>query len=113
MASFFHDLALHIAAFHPLFLEEAAIPAAYIAEKTAEFRKQVEEDGRMAGKSAAILEGAVTGKLRKHVAEICLLARGFVKDEKVPVARVMRELGEERGFELSVSRFAYFGIGDA
>ena len=61
----------------------------------------------MAGKSAAIFEGAVAGKLRKHFAEICLLGRGFVKDEKVPVARVMRELGEERGFELSVSRFVY------
>ncbi len=35
-----------------------------------------------------------------------------MKDEKVPVARIVRELGKDRGFELSVARFAYFGIGD-
>jgi elongation factor Ts len=112
VAAFFHDLALHIAAFHPQFLEEAAVPDAYRLRKTEEFRAQIEEDESMARKSASIREGAVAGRLKKHLADVCLLGRGFVKDEKVPAEKVMRELGVRRGYRLSVAGFAYFGVGD-
>jgi elongation factor Ts len=112
IASFLHDLALHVAAFKPLFLDEASVPDAYKSEKIVDFRRQVEEDDRMRGKSAAILEGAVAGKMRKHLVEVCLLSHGFVKDEAVSVAKAIRALGQECGFGLSIVSFAYFRVGE-
>jgi len=35
-----------------------------------------------------------------------------VKDEKIPVSEVMRELAAKTGFTLSISAFAYFKIGE-
>ncbi len=44
-------------------MEEDSVPDSHIEERTKAFRKEVEDDERMAGKSAAILEGAVAGKM--------------------------------------------------
>lgn len=93
-------------------MNERSVSDAYLREKNDAFKKQVEEDEKLRGKGAKILEGAISGKMRKHLAEICLLGHGFVKDEKIPVAKVMRDLGEETGFALSISAFAYFKIGE-
>ena len=112
IVAFFHDLALHVAAFKPLFLDEASVPEAYSREKGEDFRKQIEENANMAGKGAAMLEGILSGKMRKHLAEACLLEHGFVKDEKKPVAAIMRELGENSGFGLSVAGYTCFEVGD-
>jgi elongation factor Ts len=112
VAAFFHDIALHVAAFKPLFLDEERVPEAYLKEKSEEFRKQVEEDEKLRGKAKEILEGAIAGKLRKHLSEVCLLSHGFVRDEKTPVSKALREISEETGFELSISAFAYFRIGE-
>jgi elongation factor Ts len=112
VAAFFHDLTLHIAAFTPLFLDEAGLPEAYRRERLEEFRKQVEEDERLRGKSPAMLEGILAGKMKKHLAEVCLLGRGFVKDEKLPVARVLEELRQATGFGLSIEGYACFKVGE-
>ena len=112
VASFIHDLALHIAAFNPLFLSAEKAPEAYLREKEEAFRQQVGEDEKMLGKSERIREGAVAGKMRKHLAEVCLLDRGFIKDEAVPVAEAMSKLARETGFNLSVRGFDYFKIGE-
>jgi len=110
--AFFHDLALHVAAFKPLFCAQDNVPADYRREKEELFRKEVREDPKMRGKGTNILEGAVIGKMRKHLAEVCLLGHGFVKDEKIPVSEVMWELAERTLFTLSISAFAYFKIGE-
>ena len=60
-AAFLHDLALHVAAFNPLFLDEAAVPAGYRDERMADYRKELEEDENLRGKPAAMLEGIVAG----------------------------------------------------
>jgi elongation factor Ts len=112
VASFIHDLALHIAAFNPLFLSAEKTPEAYLREKEEAFRQQVGEDEQMRGKSERIRETAVAGKMRKHLAEVCLLDRGFIKDEAVPVAEAMSKLAREIGFNLSVRSFDYFKIGE-
>jgi elongation factor Ts len=109
---FFHDLALHIAAFGPRFLDESQIPSSYIEEKLGNFREQVAEDERLRGKPAKMLEAIVEGKLKKHLAEVCLLSHGFVKDEKTPVAEVLEALRRESGLDFSLATFSSFQIGN-
>jgi elongation factor Ts len=108
-----HDLALHVAAFGPLFLEEAGIPAAYREERLALAMEEVEEDPATKSKSAAIREGIVAGRLRKHYAAVCLLGHGFVKDEGSSVAEVLESLGRETGYRIAVEGFASFRVGEA
>jgi elongation factor Ts len=108
----FHDLALHIAAFRPVFIEESAIPQAYKAEQEASFRKEVEEDAVAMAKPQAIREGMVRGRMRKHMEAICLLGHPFVRDEKLKVSEVIAAASAATGFALSVKGFACFQVGE-
>lgn len=71
----FHDLALHVAAFAPGFLDKASLPEGYREERKAAILKEVEEDEALAEKPAAIRDGVVEGRLRKHFVEASLLDR--------------------------------------
>jgi elongation factor Ts len=110
--AFLHDLALHVAAFKPLFVDEAAVPEAYKRERLEDFAKEIEEDEKLRGKPAKVLEGIVAGKLRKHLAEATFLGHRFVRDETITVAEAIAKLGAETGRSLAILAFACFKIGE-
>jgi elongation factor Ts len=107
-----HDIALHIAAFNPGFLDRSKVSPDYIKEQEEIFKKQLEGDERLKGKPDKVLEGALKGKLGKHLGDICLLDQAFVKDEKLTVAKVLAAVGKEAGCSLSISEFFYFRVGE-
>jgi elongation factor Ts len=109
--SFIFSLALHIAAFNPLALDKSKIDPAYIAEQEEIFRKQMEKDEKLQGKSANVLEGILKGKISKHLSEICLLEQGYVKDEKLSVAKAIEGAAKTAGASLAVVDYAYFKVG--
>lgn len=102
------DLALHAAAFAPSYLDESRVPAAYLAEQEAIFRAQAEN----LGKPPAVLEGITKGKLKKHLAEICFVDQGFVKDEKTTVGKTLENLGKQLGGTIVLADYAYFRVGE-
>lgn len=110
--AFVHDLALHIAAFHPLFLDQSKPDAAWIKEQQENFKKLVEEDEKMKGKSPKVIEGALIGKFKKLMVESCLMDQGFVKEEKTPVAQAMAAVAAEAGCKLEIIDYIYMKIGD-
>ncbi|MBN2737416.1 MAG: elongation factor Ts [Spirochaetales bacterium] len=101
------DLAMHIAAFAPLYLDEAAVDPTYLKEQEEIFNKQAEN----LGKPANVLKGIVQGKIKKHLAEICFVDQKFVKDDKLTVAQVVSNLGKELGTTLSISGYTYYKLG--
>ncbi len=105
---FAFDCALHIAAFNPMFLDRDSVSADYKEEQEAIFRKQAEN----LGKPAKVLDGIVKGKINKHFSEICLLDQGFVKEEKVSVAKKMEEIAKQAGGNLKLTDFVYFKVGE-
>jgi len=109
--SFVFSLALHIAAFNPYALDKSKIDAAYITEQEEIFRKQMEQDEKLKGKPANVLEGILKGKITKHLAEICLLEQGYVKDEKLTVAQALAECEKKTGAKLSIADYVYFKVG--
>lgn len=109
--TFVHDLALHIAAFNPTFLDKTQIPGNYVKEQEEIFAAQMAQDEKMQGKPEKVLTGILQGKISKHLAEICLVDQGFVKDEKQSVTKFMEGLGKEVGATLSISEFSYFRVG--
>ena len=110
--SLIHDIALHIAAFRPLFLDRGRVDAAYLAEQEEIFRKQIEGDEKMKGKPANVLEGIVKGKVNKLMSDICLMDQGFVKDEKQTVAKVIADAGKAAGASFSVVDYVVFRVGE-
>jgi len=102
-----NDLALHAAAFAPLFLSREKVLSSYLEEQAAIFRKQAES----LGKPEKVLQGIAQGKLNKHLAEVCFLEQAFVRDANVKVAKVLEELGKEIGGKVTVGDYLYYKVG--
>lgn len=104
---FAFDIALHVAAFNPVFLSKDTVAPAYLEEQESVFRKQAEN----MDKPEKVIEGIIQGKMKKHLAEICLLEQPFVKDDKKAVSKVADELGKEVGTTISITDYRYFRVG--
>jgi len=109
--TFIFSLALHIAAFNPLALDRSRIEAGYVSEQEEIFRKQMEQDEKLQGKPANVLEGILKGKINKHLAEICLMDQGYVKDEKFTVAQALADQSKKLGAKLDIAEYVYFKVG--
>ena len=110
---FIHDVALHIAAFNPMFLDQSKPAADWVKEQEEIFKKQVELDEKMKSKPANVIEGILKGKLKKLMAEVCLLDQGFVKDEKMSVATAMAAVAKEAGAKLEILDYQYIRVGES
>jgi elongation factor Ts len=110
--SFVFSLALHIAAFNPYALNRNSIDQNWLKEQEEIFRAQMEKDEKLKGKPEKVLSGILQGKINKHLSEICLLEQGYVKDEKITVAKAIEECEKKNGAKLSVSSYIYFKVGE-
>jgi elongation factor Ts len=102
------NLALHVAAFAPQFVSEDRISPEFLKEQEEIALKQAQQSG----KPENVLKSIAQGKLKKVLAEICLLDQGFVKDEKLAVRKVLDDTGKAAGAKLAVSDFLYFKMGE-
>jgi elongation factor Ts len=102
------DLTLHIAACAPKGLSREDIPASVVEAEKEIFRARLADSG----KPANIIENILTGQLNKFFAESCFLEQGFVKDDKVTIAKLLEAKGTELGDTLTVTRFVRFGLGE-
>lgn len=109
--SFIFTLALHIAAFNPAAIDRSKIDQAWLREQEEIFRAQMEKDEKLKGKPDNVLAGILQGKINKHLSEICLLEQGYVKDEKLTVAKAIEEQAKKAGAKLAVSDYVYFKVG--
>jgi len=110
---FIFTLALHIAAFNPYALDKARIDPAYISEQEEIFRKLMEKDEKLKSRTPDQLEGILKGKLNKHFSEICLLDQGYVKDEKLTVAKALAEASDKFGATIEIADYVYLKVGVA
>ena len=99
------DIAMHIAAINPLSLDQSGISAETIERERSIAAEQVKN------KPANIVEKIVDGKIKKFFADNCLLEQGFVKDEKVPVQKVLADTAKAAGGTAKIKRFVRFAIG--
>jgi len=105
---FAFNIALHIAAFAPLYLAVDRIDADYLKEQEEIFKKQVQN----LKKPEKVLEGIVKGKIKKLYSEICLLEQGYVKNEKMKVHQILENLSKEIGSSIEISDYAYYKVGE-
>lgn len=101
------DIAMHIAAMSPRYLDRASVPSDVIEAARAEFRAAVPAD-----KPEAIAERIVEGKLNKWFEEHCLLDQTFVKDDTLTVSDLINGAIGALGEKISVRRFTKYALGD-
>src|SRR5579885_2694945 len=70
------DLAMHITAINPRYIDLESIPAEELETRKQEFRQEALD----AGKPEAIADKIVEGKLKSYAEEVCLLDQPWVKD---------------------------------
>ncbi|HVN68491.1 MAG TPA: translation elongation factor Ts [Candidatus Binatia bacterium] len=101
------DIAMHIAAMSPKYLDREAVPAEVVNALREEFRASVP-----AGKPPDVAEKIVSGKLAKWYEEHCLLDQAFVKDDTMSVGElIFRSIGA-LGEKIRVRRFARYALGE-
>nr|WP_329959180.1 translation elongation factor Ts [Methylomonas rapida] len=98
------DIAMHIAASKPICISGDEVSSETIEKEKEIFLAQQEE--KIKGKPADIVEKMVSGRINKFLAEITLLGQAFIKDDSKTVGQLLKEKGNE------VVRFARFEVGE-
>jgi elongation factor Ts len=102
------QLAMHVAAANPLYLDIAAVPAAALERERAVLREQAKETA----KTEAIVERMVEGRLRKFYEEAVLLEQVFVIDGENRVGKVVEAAAKSAGAPIRVAGFVRFVLGE-
>jgi len=108
---FVFTIALHVAAFNPMALDQSKIDQNWLKEQEDIFRKQMEQDEAMKGKPANVLENILKGKVSKFLRDICLMDQAYVKEEKMTVAQALADAGKRFGIKLRIVDYVYFRVG--
>ena len=102
------DIAMHIAAMSPLYIDRESVPQDVIAD----VRKDLEANVPP-GKPAEVAQKIVEGKLNKWYEEHCLLDQPFVKDDSLSIAELIGGVVGVLGERIRVRRFTKYALGDS
>ena len=102
------QIAMHVAAAHPLALSAEELPADLIERE----RSIAVEKAKESGKPDNIVEKMVEGSLAKFRKESALLTQLFVIDNKTPVAEVVASAAKEAGTGIQLIGFVRFQLGE-
>lgn len=107
MKNLAQDLCMQIVAMNPLYLNPEDMDGAFLEHE----RKKFKEDLADSGKPENIIDKIVDGKMQKLASEVCLTKQVFVKNDKLTVEDVIKELIGKLGENIKIKRFARFEIG--
>lgn len=99
-----HDLAMQVAAASPEFLRKEDITEEALRQAREVLQKEV------AGKSKAMQENILEGKLRAYFAEKILLEQPFIKNPEVTVQALVEDAIQKFGEKIEIARFARFAV---
>jgi elongation factor Ts len=96
------DIAMHIAAVNPQYVDESAVPAEFVEKEKGILIAQAQDSG----KPVEIIEKMIQGRLNKFLAEVTLLGQPFVKDQDQTVGQLLSNAGS------SITRFVRYEVGE-
>ena len=102
------DIALHIAAMSPQYVDRESVPADVVAKVREELQASVPP-----GKPADIVQKIVDGKLNKWYEEHVLLDQPFVKDDSMSISELIGGVVGVLGERIRVRRFTKYALGDS
>ena len=99
--TFYHDVALQIAAAKPSYVKKEEVPAENLAKEREILRAQALNEG----KPEKIVDKMVDGRIQKYYKEVCLVEQPFVKDGDKSIAQLTAEVAKEIGANLNIVSF--------
>jgi elongation factor Ts len=103
------DIAMHIAAMKPLYLNPESVPAEVIEKEKEIAREQLLKEG----KPENVLDKIIPGKIKKFYQEVCLTEQEYVKAEKKEsVAEALNKAAKAAGGSAKLVDFVRFEVGE-
>lgn len=106
--AFVNNVAMHIAAAAPRWLNKEQVTPADLEKEREIFRTQAAESG----KPAQVIEKIVEGKIGKFYDENCLLHQKYVKEPEKTIEDLTKEAIAKLGENISIRRFVRFQLGE-
>ena len=106
--TFYHDVALQIAAAKPSYVKKEEVPAENLAKEREILRAQALNEG----KPEKIVDKMVDGRIQKYYKEVCLIEQPFVKDGDKSIAQLTAEVAKEIGANINIVSFERFERGE-
>lgn len=102
------ELAMHIAAANPQWMQRDEIPAERMESERAIYRGQLESSG----KPPAVVEKIVDGKLGSFYEQFVLVDQPSIRDPKVTVGQLISSAIAKLGENITIARFVRFKVGE-
>ena len=96
------DVAMHIAALAPKYLDESEVPADVLEHE----KKVLTEQALNEGKPANIVEKMIVGRINKFLEEITVVNQKFVKDDSFTVEKFLASKGGK------LAKFVRYEVGE-
>jgi elongation factor Ts len=102
------QLAMHVAAAQPQFLDIASVDADALARE----RDVLAEQARASGKPDEIVQKMVEGRLRKYYEEVVLVEQTYVIDGETKISKVVEAAAKDIGAPVKIAGFVRFTLGE-
>lgn len=106
--TFAHDLALHIAASAPKYMDVADVPADVLeAERSIARNRALQE-----GKPEKVVDKIVDGRLEKYYQDVCLMRQAYVRDDSLTITDLLKQTIAAIGENVIIRRFVRWELGE-
>ncbi len=102
------DLAMHITATNPQYVDLSSIPPDEVEAK----RLQLRQEALAEGKPESVVDKMVDGRMKKYAEEVCLLDQPWVKDPEKTIRQLIQETVSKTSENIQVRRFARYQLGE-
>lgn len=106
------DVAMHIAASSPSYLNREEVPADVVAKEKEITLEQLKNDPKNANKPADVLDKIIEGRLNKFYEEVALLEQPFVKDPSKTIGELITDKIAMIKENISIRRFTRYKMGE-
>ena len=100
------DLAIHIAAANPLYVNSTDVPVEVVEKEKEIYKEQVK------GKPDDVVNKILEGKISKYFEEACLMEQPFAKNPDIKVRDLVSGAVAKMGENVVVKRFSRFVLGN-
>ena len=96
------DVAMQVAAMHPLYLNREAVPSEVVEKERTILKETAVNEGLAENK----IDMIVNGRLNKYFEEVCLVDQGFIKENKTKVSKYVENNNSE------ILKFVRYEVGE-
>ena len=108
------NVAMQVAALKPQYTSDSEVDESYIAHEKEILMAKIMNDPKESQKPEKVIQGIVTGRIKKELKEICLLDQVYVKaeDGKQSVGAYVAQVAKANGANITIKGFTRYETGE-